>query len=82
MKTIQVGLLEGTLTKVERMRRLFVTESRGNILAMAVDIADKVIHCVSLGGKVYLEYPDGERQSLDIPEGWLPTIQAFIERYR
>lgn len=63
-KLIQMRMRPKTLEQVEHLQHLTGIDNRTQIVASAIQIADWLATTISNGGKLSVEWPNGEKETV------------------
>ena len=63
-KLVQMRMRPKTLEQVENLQHLTGIDNRTQVVASAIQLADWLVTTVSNGGKLSVEWPDGEKETV------------------
>ncbi len=65
-KLVQMRMRPKTLEQVEHLQHLTGIDNRTQVVASAIQLAEWLVTTISKGGKLSVEWPDGEKETVTL----------------
>jgi len=63
---VQMRLQPKTLERLQSLVNLTHTDNRTQLVSFFIQLSEEIVESINAGGKVYIEMPDGKKESLKI----------------
>jgi len=65
-QVIQMRLQPRTLDRLQNLVKITKTTNKTQLVASSIELAEEIMKTLNAGGKVYIEKPNGQKDSLKI----------------